>query len=293
MRSTDRSRIDLHAHSNASDGVLTPSELVARAAQHGIEVLALTDHDTTAGIIEARQAAHRHGIGLVPAIEMSSAAGGKPLHVVGLGIDPDAAGLRRAIEGLRELRAERARRIGQKLARLGIPGAYEGACGEAGSTVPGRAHFARWLLSRGICADNAEIFSRLLGRGRPAYVATAWPELEDTVAGIREAGGVAVLAHPMRYKFTASWLRRIAARFRECGGGAMEVVIANQPQRDTATAADVARRCGLKGSVGSDFHAAGGYAPELGGFGALPPDIEPVWESLPVASVLPARSSAQ
>ncbi|MCC6715672.1 MAG: PHP domain-containing protein [Gammaproteobacteria bacterium] len=293
MRSTERSRIDLHAHSSASDGMLSPSELVARAAERGIEVLALTDHDTTAGIAEARQAARRHGVGLVPAIEMSAAAGDKPLHVVGLGIDPDAAGLRAAIGRLRELRAERARRIGRRLARLGIAQAYEGACAEAGAAVPGRAHFARWLIGRGICADNAEIFSRLLGRGRPAYVATVWPEIEDTVACIREAGGVAVLAHPMRYKFTATWLRRIAGRFRECGGSAIEVVLANQPQRETATAAAIARHCGLMGSVGSDFHACGGYAPELGAFGALPPEIEPVWESLPAASVLAGRTAAQ
>lgn len=292
MRSTEKSRIDLHAHSSASDGVLRPSELVARAAERGIEVLALTDHDTTAGIAEAREAARRHGVGLVPAIEMSTAAGGKPLHVVGLGIDPDAAALRLAIGRLRALRAERARGIAHRLERLGIAGAYEGACAEAGDAAPGRAHFARWLLDRGVCADNAEIFSRLLGRGRPAYVATAWPELEGTVACIREAGGVAVLAHPMRYDFTASWLRRIAARFRECGGSAMEVVMANQPPRDTATAADIARRCGLKGSVGSDFHAPRGHAPELGVFGALPPDIEPVWESFPAASVLPGRRAA-
>jgi predicted metal-dependent phosphoesterase TrpH len=292
MRSTEPSRIDLHAHSTASDGTLTPAGLVERAAARGIEVLALTDHDTTAGIAEARRAAVGHGITLVPAIELSTATGGKPLHVVGLGIDPDASSLRLAIARLRDLRAERASKIAHKLARLGIADAYEGACAEAGSAAPGRAHFARWLLARGLCADNGEVFDRLLGRGKPAYVATCWPELEDTVACIRAAGGVAVLAHPLRYKFTVSWLRRIVARFKEAGGSAMEVVIAHQQSRDTAVAADVARRGGLMGSVGSDFHSPGPHAPELGAFGALPVDIEPVWHALPAGSVLAGGAAA-
>ena len=292
MQSTEPSRIDLHAHSSASDGTLTPAELVARAAARGIEVLALTDHDTTAGIAEARRAAAHHGIALLPAIELSTATGGKLLHVVGLGIDPDTASLRLAIARLKDLREDRARRIAQKLTNLGIADAYEGACAEAGAAVPGRAHFARWLLGRGLCGDNGEVFDRLLGRGKPAYVATSWPELEDTVACIRAAGGVAVLAHPLRYKFTASWLRRIVARFKESGGAAVEVVIARQQSPDTAVAADVARRNGLMGSVGSDFHAPGPHAPELGAFGALPPDIEPVWRALRPGSLLPGRAAA-
>lgn len=280
---TEPSAIDLHAHSTASDGVLAPAELVARAAARGVRCLALTDHDTTCGLDEARNAADAHGVRLIPGIELSAAHDGKPLHIVGLGIDPDAPALHLALGQLATLRAERAKRIGAKLAKLGIADSYEGACAEAGTTTPGRAHFSRWLLGRGLVADHAQAFDRLLGRGKPAFVATAWPALAETVACIVGAGGVAVLAHPLRYKFTASWLRRIAADFREMGGQGIEVSIARQSAAELDLAANVARRHGLMGSVGSDFHAPGKHAAELGGFARLPADIEPVWSLLSAA----------
>lgn len=279
-RSTEPSAVDLHAHSTASDGTLSPAAVVERASARGVRTLALTDHDTVAGIDEARRAATVHGIRLITGIELSCVHAGKPLHVVGLGIDVLSPALNLAIDRLAATRTDRAMRIGARLAKLGIDGAYEGACIESGTPMPGRAHFARWLLARGVVAENGEAFDRLIGRGKPAYVATEWPSLAETVECIVDAGGIAVLAHPLRYQMTASWLRRIAAEFRSLGGLGVEISIARQSPVERDVAASLARRIGLLGSVGSDFHSPGLHAAELGAFPPLPEDIEPVWSRL-------------
>jgi predicted metal-dependent phosphoesterase TrpH len=277
MSFTENSWIDLHAHSTASDGSLSPAALVERAAYRRVRVLALTDHDTVNGLDEAQTAATRHGIHLINAIELSTAFEKHPLHVVGLNIDPASRSLNDALSQLADLRCERAMAIGRRLEKLGFADTYIEASHEAQSPRPGRAHFARCLMRTGRFKEMSEVFDRLLGSGKPAYVVTKWPQLEDTIACIRKAGGVAVLAHPLRYKLTASWLRRIAKQFQEMGGTGLEVSIARQSRQEADTAADIASRSGLCGSVGSDFHCIGDYAPDLGGFPALPPDIEPIW----------------
>ena len=281
MSFTENSWIDLHSHSTASDGSLTPDALIERAATRGIKVLALTDHDTVSGLDEAQTAALKHAVHLINGIEISTAFESHPLHVVGLNIDPSSPSLRGALSRLAELRCERAMAIGRRLEKLGFVDAYAGASQEAQSPRPGRAHFARWLMRRGQFKDMGQVFDRLLGRGKPAYVATMWPQLEETIACIRDAGGVAVLAHPLRYKLTASWLRRIARQFKEMGGTGLEISIARQSKPEADTAADVARRSGLCGSVGSDFHGVGEHAADLGGFSPLPSDVEPVWMRIP------------
>ncbi|MGQ0657428.1 MAG: PHP domain-containing protein [Chromatiales bacterium] len=169
MLCSSRLGIDLHAHSRASDGTLTPSELVALAAERGVQVLALTDHDTTAGLAEAAAAASAHGVRFVPGIELSVLAEGKPLHIVGLGIDAASPAMQTAEARLLEIRRARAHEMGERLARLGFPDAYAGACGQAGHERPGRVHFANHLLTSGRFKDTADVFKRLLQRGKPAY----------------------------------------------------------------------------------------------------------------------------
>ena len=273
-------QVDLHTHSNASDGTLTPTALLARAAERGVQVLALTDHDTTYGLAEASAAARRHGVRFVSGIELSVQTEGKPLHIVGLSIDPNSAAIHSAAQRLNALRTERAQAIALRLEKLGFSGAYTGACGQAGRAYPGRPHFARWLMTLGRFTDPSEVFDRLLSRGKAAYVATEWPKMEDGVGAIRAAGGVAVLAHPTCYKLTATWLRRIAAMFQEAGGQGIEVVVARQSRDDLAFVTDIARRYGLLGSVGSDFHSPGMHGPELGTLPPLPPGIEPICQRL-------------
>ncbi|MFO1434865.1 MAG: PHP domain-containing protein [Gammaproteobacteria bacterium] len=281
MSFTKNSWIDLHAHSTASDGGLSPTEVIERAANRGVRVMALTDHDTISGLEEAQAAAKKIGVLLINGIEISTAIDNRPLHVVGLNVDPSSASLHSALSQLADLRLERAMAIGRRLEKLGFADAYAGASQEAHSPRPGRAHFARWLIGKSHFKDMSEVFERLLGRGKPAYVATKWPQLEEVVTCIRNAGGMAVLAHPLRYKLTASWLRRIAQQFKEMGGTGLEVSVARQSHQETDMAANVARRSGLHGSVASDFHSIGQYAADLGGFCSLPSDIDPVWTQLP------------
>ncbi len=271
---------DLHCHSTVSDGALSPAALVQRAHEQGVTSLALTDHDTVAGLGEAQAAADATGITLIPGIELSTSWQNKCFHIVGLGIDPEYPPLRDATRNLQIMRTERAEKIAAKLEKKRIPGALEAVKKAAGDGMITRSHFADFLLSQFHVSTQQEAFDRYLGAGKAAFVSTTWTELELAVNWITQSGGVAVLAHPLRYKLTASWMKRLLAAFKEAGGQGIEVVTGRYNSDEIKTVANYATLFNLAGSVGSDFHSPANQWVELGRLAPLPPNIKPVWELL-------------
>jgi predicted metal-dependent phosphoesterase TrpH len=268
--------VDLHSHSVYSDGLLTPAALVELQAAAGVRLFALTDHDSVAGLEQAAAAAAARGLVHVTGIELSAAWRGRAVHVVGLGFDPAAAPISRAVAGLGALRDARAHTIAERLERAGLPG-RQALARLAGPVAPTRMHFARELVALGALPDVPAAFTRYLGRGRPAHVGADWPELAATVAAIQAAGGVAVLAHPLRYPLSAGQRRRLAQEFRAAGGTALEVVTGGAAPAQIETALGLALRAGLEGSVGSDCHdpALAWHRPER--LAKLPQAVAPVW----------------
>lgn len=272
---------DLHTHSTASDGALAPAALVAAAAEAGLGMLALTDHDTVAGLDEAAQAATAAGVHLVAGVELSAVWNGTTLHVLGLGIDPAAPAFAAALKDQASARHARADLIAAKLTKLGHVEAVAHA--RAAAIAPGRVayggaltrtHFAQALVATGSAADFGEAFDRYLGRGRPGYVKGAWCSLEAACELIANAGGHASLAHPLRYKLSGGALRRLVDAFRAAGGAALEVVSGLAPPHQVAALAGHARRAGLAATAGSDFHAPGAKWAALGRLSPLPDGIE-------------------
>ena len=272
---------DLHSHSTASDGTLGPAALVQRAACQGVDVLALTDHDSTAGHAEARAAADEAGIRFVPGVEISVTWGGTTVHIVGLHVDGDHPALQRALTTIRATRDGRAEAIAEKVGQLGIDNALAKARELAPGGLVARTHFARLLVNQGLADDVGAAMKKYLLRGKAAYVDAQWADLEDAVAWIIEAGGIPVIAHPARYKFTASKLRVLTQSFREMGGQAMEVVSGSHGPDDVQSMAAHCRRAGLYASQGSDYHGPENPWVELGRLGTLPGDLKPVWELFP------------
>jgi len=271
---------DLHCHSTASDGALSPTELVQRAYQQGVTSLALTDHDTTTGLPEARLCAVATGIKLIAGIELSTNWQNKCFHIIGLGIDPDYEPLAQATHSLQSIRLERAEKIALKLEKKHIPGALEAVKKAAGDGMITRTHFADFLLSQNHVSTQQEAFDRYLAKGKPAYVSTSWAELELAVDWITGSGGIAVLAHPLRYKLTANWMKRLLTVFKDAGGQGIEVITARNNADEIRLVANYAARYELAGSVGSDFHSAVNQWVELGRLAPLPRNIKPVWELL-------------
>lgn len=271
-------RYDLHCHSTRSDGLCAPAEVVLRAARRGVDVLALTDHDELAGLPEAIDAARDAGIALVPGSELSVSWEDLTLHVVALAFDPGDSALAGGIDSIRSGRSSRARRIGDSLAAAGVPGAYEGALGYVTSErLVSRTHFARYLVDAGYVGDVKDVFKRYLVPGKPGYVEHEWATLAQAIAWIHGAGGVAVLAHPGRYRVDARGLRRLLADFRDAGGDAIEVLSASHSPAQSAEFATLARLHGLAASTGSDWHGPGESWLDLGDLPPLPAGVEPVW----------------
>jgi len=268
---------DLHTHSTASDGAYTPDELVRQAKAAGITHLALTDHDCTDGLAEAETAAIQCGIKLIKAIEISTTWHGKSVHVVGLGIEPSCPDLRKGLERLQTQRVERAEEMGKRLEKKGILGGFEAARALAGSGMITRTHFAQFIANQGLAKSVREVFDHYLVHGKPGYVHTEWASLQEAVEWIKSAGGIAVIAHPQRYDFSASWLRRLLIEFKETGGEALEVVSGTGGLGDIQSSASAARRHGLLASVGSDFHSPENTWLKLGRLPELPKDLTPVW----------------
>jgi hypothetical protein len=271
---------DLHCHSTASDGALSPTEVVQRAHQQGVTSLALTDHDTTAGIAEAQLCAAAIGLKLIAGIELSTNWQNRCFHIVGLGVDPTYAPLATATHNLQSTRLERAEKIALKLEKKRIPGALEAVKKAAGDGMITRSHFADFLLSQNHVATQQEAFDRYLAKGKPAYVSTSWAELELAINWITESGGVAVLAHPLRYKLTANWMNRLLTAFKDVGGLGIEVITSRINADEIRRVTDYAKRFDLAGSMGSDFHNATNPWVELGRLAPLPKNIKPVWELL-------------
>lgn len=270
---------DLHCHSSVSDGVLTPAGLVQRAAEKGVDVLALTDHDDIGGLAEAARAAAEAGIGFVNGVEISVTWSGVTLHVVGLNIDPGHPGLQAGLAEIQQGRRERAERMGCELGRHGIADAFAGALKHAGnSRLIGRTHFARFLVEQGVCKDVRSVFKKFLVRGKPGYVPHEWTSLENALAWIRGSGGQAVLAHPGRYDLKGRATRRLLGEFKAMGGEGVEVVTGSHTPDQYALFAELAGHYGLLASRGSDFHAPGEYR-ELGGGPALPVKCTPIWHN--------------
>ena len=284
--------IDLHCHSNVSDGVLAPAEVVARAAANGVHALALTDHDDVSGIPVAQAAADAAGLTLIPGVEISVSWGGQTIHVVGLRIDPTHPELAAGLHDIRLGRIERAQRMAADLARSGIHDAYEGAFDYAvNKQMVGRTHFARWLVAQGHASDMRGAFRRYLTRGNPGYVEHEWTSLENAVGWIRASGGTAVIAHPGRYGFNARQLHLLLDAFRTLGGEGIEVITGSHHPSEYGKFADLARAFGLKASRGADFHAPG-EGVDIGRLPALPHYCQPVWQGWPELAVHLSPSTA-
>jgi len=268
---------DLHSHSTASDGSLSPTDLVARAIEQGVDVLALTDHDGTEGIIEAQQAAKDTPLTLIAGVEISVTWGGTTVHLVGLNVDLNNIKLQQGLQAMRSYRVGRAKEIAKRLAKAGIPDALESARKYASDVMLGRLHFAKFLVEHGYAKDINSVFKRYLVRNKPGYVPGEWATLGDAVAWIIAAGGQAVIAHPARYKVTATKLRRLITAFKEAGGIGFEVVSGRQHPEEVKTLAKLADKFELYASCGSDFHSPDNTWVELGHLAAMPASCQPIW----------------
>jgi len=272
-----QSPVDLHLHSSASDGVLDPAALVAHVAHCGVRLMALTDHDTVAGLDEADAAAKRLGVAFVTGVELSVDWRGRTLHVLGLAFDPEAAPLARGLCQLQALRQDRAEQIAARLTAAGAPGAAALDMVCAAGRLPTRMHFARALVALGIASDVATAFDRWLARGRPGHFASQWPSLAEATGWIAAAGGKAVIAHPMRYPLSAGTRRELCAEFATAGGRGIEVITGGGGIKNADQAISLAVRCGLEGSVGSDFHDPAIPWNPPGRLAKLPGSVRPVW----------------
>jgi predicted metal-dependent phosphoesterase TrpH len=269
--------VDLHLHSTCSDGLLAPADIVAHAAAQGVQLLALTDHDTVAGLEAAKAAAGTLGVRFVAGVELSASWKGRTLHVLGLDIDPTAPALAAQIHVAAERRAVRARAIRDRLERAHAPGqaAYELALAMPGLVT--RTHFARALVALGAARDLGTAFERYLRQGRPGYAPADWAPLDAAVDAIRTAGGVAVLAHPLRYTLSAGQRRSLLTEFRTLGGTGIEVAVGGAHARHVELATGLALRAGLEGSCGSDCHDPALPWQTPGRLAKLSAAMTPVW----------------
>lgn len=269
---------DLHCHSYQSDGVLAPAQLAQRAAQRGVQMWALTDHDELAGVAEARASALALGMRFVAGVEISVTWADTTIHILGLNVDDTDPALIAGLAGTRDGRLERAREMGERLAQAGIAGAFDGALKYVENpSLISRTHFARYLVEAGHCGSVSEVFTRYLSEGRPGFVPHGWARLADAVAWIRGAGGTAAVAHPARYRFDETRAWSFFSEFERAGGQAIEVVSSSHTPHEIAHYAQLARQFNFMGSRGSDFHSPEEADVELGQVPALPDGVVPVW----------------
>ncbi len=271
--------VDLHSHSNVSDGVLSPTALVARAKANGVDVMALTDHDEVLGIPEARAAAEKLGVNFVSGVEISTTWAGSTVHIVGLNIDETNHDLVQGLAATRSGRVQRAMEMSHKLESVGIPDAFQGAMKLVSNPfLVSRKHFARYLVAIGACKDIRDAFRRYLVEGKPGYMPHHWASLEDAVNWIRGAGGVVGIAHPGRYRFSDLVFGAFFEEFKYLGGSMIEVVTGSHSPDQYHQYAKVARDYGFHASIGSDFHAPGESRVDIGGLPRLPEGVVPVWK---------------
>ncbi|OOG58677.1 3',5'-nucleoside bisphosphate phosphatase [Polaromonas sp. C04] len=272
---------DLHCHSVVSDGTLTPEQLAARASANGVELWALTDHDEIGGQQRALAAARANGMKYLTGTEISVTFAGETVHIVGLGFDAEDPRMAQGLQRTRGGRGQRALEMAEGLARVGIPGAYEGALKFVGNPeLISRTHFARFLVETGACHDTHEVFRKYLTEGKPGFVPHRWASLADAVKWITQCGGVAVIAHPGRYNFTANEEYALFTEFKAHGGRAVEVVTGSHTAAEYVEYAGMAREFGLAASRGSDFHSPDESRIDLGTLPYLPGELTPVWDLL-------------
>ena len=272
---------DLHCHSVVSDGTLTPEALAERAQRGGVELWALTDHDEVGGQQRAAAAAQAQGMAYLTGTEISVTFAGETVHIVGLGFDAQDERLRQGLQATRGGRAQRAQEMADGLAKVGISGAYAGALQFVGNPdLISRTHFARFLVEVGVCKDTNEVFRKYLTEGKPGYVPHRWATLKGAVGWITDAGGVAVIAHPARYKFTPNEEFALFTEFKLHGGRAVEVVTGSHSAQEALKYADMAKEFDLAASRGSDFHSPDESHTDLGTLPYLPGALTPVWELL-------------
>jgi predicted metal-dependent phosphoesterase TrpH len=273
---------DLHCHSIVSDGTLTPEALAHRAKANGVELWALTDHDEIGGQDRAIEAARLAGLRYLTGAEISVTFAGATVHIVGLGMDhthPVLVNGLRATRGGREMRARAM--SADLLARAGIPGVYEGALKYVDNPeLISRTHFARYLVEAGVCKDTNEVFRKYITEGKPGFVSHRWASLRDAVGWITQSGGVAIIAHPGRYKLTANEEYALFTEFKTLGGQGVEVMTGAHGQADYVKYAEYCQEFGLAASRGSDFHSPEESHTDLGKLPYLPGSVTPVWELL-------------
>ena len=270
---------DLHCHSVVSDGTLTPEALAARAKANGVELWALTDHDEIGGQARAAAAAAAHGMAYLTGTEISVTFANETVHIVGLGFDATNPLIVNGLAKTRGGRGERAMEMSDGLAKVGIKGAYDGALKFVGNPeLISRTHFARFLVESGVCKDTYEVFRKYLTEGKPGYVPHHWASLGEAVGWITQSGGVAVIAHPGRYKFTANEEFALFSEFKTHGGQGVEVVTGSHTTAEYVEYAAVAKEFGMAASRGSDFHSPDESRIDLGTLPMLPGDLTPVWE---------------
>ena len=272
---------DLHCHSVVSDGTLTPEVLAERAKTNGVELWALTDHDEIGGQHRAMAAAKAQGMAYLTGTEISVTFAGETVHIVGLGFDPDDAALKQGLHNTRNGREQRAREMSDSLAQAGIHGAFEGALKFVGNPeLISRTHFARFLVETGVCRETPEVFRKFLTEGKPGYVPHRWATLKDAVTWITQAQGLAIIAHPGRYNFSANEEYALFTEFKAHGGRGVEVVTGSHTKQEFVKYAETAKEFGLAASRGSDFHSPDESHTDLGKLPFLPGDLTPVWELL-------------
>lgn len=272
---------DLHCHSVVSDGTLTPEALAARAKANGVQLWALTDHDEIGGQERAIASAKALDMKYLTGVEISITFAGKTVHIVGLGFDHTNTDLVQGLRNTRGGRAERAKEMSEGLAKVGIHGAYEGALKYAGNhELISRTHFARFLVESGVCKDTSEVFRKYLTENKPGFVPHRWASLENAVHWITGASGIAVIAHPARYGFTANEEYALFTEFKNHGGRGVEVITGSHSSADALQYADTALEFNLAASRGSDFHSPDESHTDLGTLPWLPGQLRPVWELL-------------
>jgi predicted metal-dependent phosphoesterase TrpH len=270
--------VDLHCHSRVSDGTLAPAELAARAKSNGVDLWAMTDHDEVGGIAEARQAAAELELPFVAGVEISITWSGQTVHIVGLRIDENNRALIDGLAAMRGGREQRAREVAERLDAIGVPDAYAGALKYVGNPdLISRTHFARYLMEIGLCESLQDVFGKYLGEGKPGYVTHRWATLRQAMDWIHGAGGIAVIAHPGRYKFSELQFDELFREFKELGGNAIEVITGSHTVDQYDTYAKIANKYGFLASRGSDFHGPGESRIDLGALPPLPAGVTPVW----------------
>lgn len=272
-------RCDLHSHSTVSDGTLSPTALVQRAHEKGVELFALTDHDATEGLHEAATEAHRLGLSFVPGIELSVTWSHQTFHIVGLGINPDDEALNQGLMRLRAFRSRRGEEIARKLEKANFINPLQGAQKYANGEILSRTHFARYIVEQGRAKDIKQVFKHFLVSGKPGYVAGNWASLEEALSWIHGAGGVAVIAHPARYKISATRLRQLITEFKALGGIGFEAISGSHSADEEQRMLQLAKQFDLYISKGSDFHSPDNIYRELGAMPDIPAGSMPLWTS--------------